>query len=102
MITRQGKDWQQLFNLYGDDMEDARSFAPNKIRLMNGTLCRYGFAQRAPGVAPTWDAAKVVLHDVGQAALAPLRKSERLRALLRGMIYGRKANYYLAAKKQGM
>jgi len=74
----------------------------NKIRLMNGTLRRYGFPQRAPGVAPTWDAAKVVMHDVGQAALAPLRKSERLRALLRGLIYGRNANYYLAAKKQGM
>jgi len=72
----------------------------NKIRLMNGTLCRYGFAQRAPGVAPTWDAAKVVLHDVGQTALAPLRKSESLRRILRGMIYGGKANCYLQTKQE--
>ncbi|MDE2384776.1 MAG: cupin-like domain-containing protein [Alphaproteobacteria bacterium] len=73
----------------------------NKIRLMNGTLRRYGLPQRPPGAAPHWDALKVVAHDIGQGALAPLRKSETLRRVLRGLIYGRKANYYLQAK-QGM
>ena len=29
-----------------------------------------------------------------RAILDPLRKSERLRRVLRGLIYGRKANYY--------
>ena len=74
----------------------------NKIRLMNGTLRGYGFAQAAPGVSPLRDAAKVVAHDVVQAALAPLRKSERLRAALRGLIYGKDANYYLKSQKQGL
>ena len=74
----------------------------NKIRLMNGTLRRYGLVQKPPGVSPLRDAAKVVAHDVMQAVLTPLRKSERLRVFLRGMIYGKDANYYLKAKQQGM
>ena len=74
----------------------------NKIRLMNGTLRTYGLPQAAPGVSPMRDAAKVVAHDVMQALLAPLRKSERLRVFLRGMIYGKDANYYLKAQKHGM
>ena len=74
----------------------------NKIRLMNGTLRGYGFVQKPPGVSPMADAAKVIAHDVMQAVLAPLRKSESLRVLLRGLIYGKKANYYLETKKQGM
>ena len=73
----------------------------NKIRFMNGSLRDYGLPQRAPGAAPMWDAAKVIGHDVIRGALAPLRKSERLRVLLRRMIYGKKANYYLETK-QGM
>jgi hypothetical protein len=74
----------------------------NKIRLMNGTLRRYGRPQKPPGISPLRDAAKVVAHDVLQTALAPLRKSERLRAALRGLIYGKEANYYLTKPKQGM
>ena len=74
----------------------------NKIRLMNGTLRRYGLAQKPPGVSPLRDAAKVVAHDVMQAVLAPLRKSDRVRAILRGLIYGKDANYYLKTQKQGM
>ena len=74
----------------------------NKIRFMNGSLRDYGMPQRAPGVASAWDAAKVIAHDVIRGALAPLRKSERLRVLLRRMIYGKKANYYLETNKQGM
>ncbi len=71
----------------------------NKIRFMNGSLRDYGLPQRAPGAVPAWDAAKVVGHDVIRGVLAPLRKSERLRVLLRQMIYGKKANYYLETKK---
>ncbi len=71
----------------------------NKIRFMNGSLRDYGLPQRPPGAAPTWDAAKVIGHDVIRGVLAPLRKSERLRVLLRRMIYGKKANYYLETKE---
>jgi hypothetical protein len=67
----------------------------NKIRTMNGTLRRFGLAQRPPGASPALDAAKVVAHDLARAVLDPMRKSERARNMLRGLIYGRKANYYL-------
>jgi len=76
----------------------------NKIRLMNGTLRRFGLPQKPPGVSPVMDLAKVMAHDVMRAALDPLRKSEALRRFLRGLIYGRKANYYYdtKAKQAGM
>jgi hypothetical protein len=31
--------------------------------------------------------------------MEPLRRSERLRNLLRGALFGRNANYYLASRK---
>ncbi len=76
----------------------------NKIRLMNGTLRRFGYPQKPPGVSLVRDAAKVVGHDVMRAVLDPLRKSENIRRVLRGLIYGKKANYFLEgqAKKAGM
>ena len=40
----------------------------NKIHLMNGTLRRYGFAQRAPGVAPSY--ASVAKRGVGIALMS--------------------------------
>jgi Cupin-like domain len=70
----------------------------NKIRFMNGSLRSYGLPQRPPGVSPSMDAAKVVMHDVIRAVLNPIRKSERARRFLRGLIYGKKANYYLEVK----
>jgi hypothetical protein len=70
----------------------------NKIRLMNGTLRRYGLPQRPPGASPTADAAKVFVHDAMRAVIDPLRKSETARRVLRGLIYGKKANYYLETK----
>jgi hypothetical protein len=67
----------------------------NKIRLMNATLRRFGWPQKAPGAQPLADAAKVALHDCARAVVDPLRRSERLRSVLRRLIYGRDANYYL-------
>ena len=75
----------------------------NKIRLMNGTLRRYGLPQSGPGASAMGDAAKVIAHDAMRAVIDPLRKSETVRRMLRGMIYGKNANYYLRdAKKTGM
>jgi hypothetical protein len=76
----------------------------NKIRWMNGALRRFGLPQKPPGASPALDAAKVITHDTIRAVLDPLRKSESTRRVLRGLIYGRKANYYLEgqAKKAGM
>ncbi len=66
----------------------------NKIRLMNGTLRRYGLAQLQPGASPLQDSIKVFVHDLIRAIIEPLRKSESIRLVLRRIIYGRKANYY--------
>jgi Cupin-like domain len=70
----------------------------NKIRWMNGTLRRYGLPQRPPGALPNLDAAKVVTHDAVRAVIDPLRKSETVRRLLRRVLFGKKANYYLETK----
>jgi len=66
----------------------------NKIRLMNGTFRRLGFPQAAPGQSPIADALKVIIHDSIRLNLDPLRKSEAMRRFLRGLIYGKQANYY--------
>ena len=66
----------------------------NKVRLINGTLRRYGLPQASPGRSPLGDAAKVALHDLARLAMEPLRRSEALRRGLRGLIYGSGANYY--------
>lgn len=66
----------------------------NKIRLMNGTLRRFGFAQQPPGVSKAKDVVKVIVHDVFKGMIEPLRKSETIRRALRRVIYGRRANYY--------
>ena len=66
----------------------------NKIRLMNGTLRHYGFAQKPPGVSPVMDQLKVAVHDGARMIIDPLRKSETARRVLRRVLYGKKANYY--------
>ena len=67
----------------------------NKIRLMNGTLRHIGLPQKPPGVSPMRDAAKVFAHDAMRMVIDPIRKSDGARKLLRGLIYGKKANYYM-------
>ncbi len=76
----------------------------NKIRLMNGTLRRFGLPQKPPGVFSGAGRNKVFAHDAMRAVIDPLRKSESMRRMLRGLIYGRKANYYYDTKagKAGM
>jgi hypothetical protein len=72
----------------------------NKIRLMNGTLRRFGIPQKPPGRSPVSDAAKVFVHDAMRMVIDPLRKSEGVRRILRGLIYGKKANYYYDTKQK--
>lgn len=73
----------------------------NKIRLINGTLRRFGLGQKPPGVSPVLDGLKVFAHDAMRAVIDPLRKSETARRLIRRIIYGKKANYYLKDAKPG-
>lgn len=70
----------------------------NKIRLMNGTLRRFGLPQKPPFVSPVMDMMKVMAHDTLRAVIDPIRKSETARKMLRGLIYGKKANYYYETK----
>jgi Cupin-like domain len=72
----------------------------NKIRLMNGTLRHLGLPQKPPGVSPILDTAKVMVHDATRLVTDPIRKSETARKLLRSVIYGKKANYYLENKPE--
>lgn len=72
----------------------------NKIRLMNGTLRHFGLPQRAPGASPAMDGLKVAAHDAMRAVIDPLRKSESMRRILRGIIYGKKANYYYGKEEK--
>jgi hypothetical protein len=67
----------------------------NKIRLL-----RFGLPQHPPGISPVKDAAKVLAHDAMRAVIDPIRKSEGARRLLRGLIYGKKANYYYDTKPE--
>jgi hypothetical protein len=66
----------------------------NKIRLMNGTMRRYGMPQQPPGVSPVKDSIKVGVHDFARMLMDPFRKAETGRRVLRRVIYGKKANYY--------
>lgn len=66
----------------------------NKIRLMNGTLRRFGWPQRPPGLSPVKDKAKVIAHDLARALIDPLRKTESAKRLIRRVVYGENANYY--------
>jgi hypothetical protein len=47
------------------------------------------------------DGVKVIAHDAMRMVIDPLRKSEGMRRALRGLIYGRKANYYYGKEKAG-
>ena len=44
----------------------------------------------------------LVKIDAFRAVVDPLRKSEAIRRTLRGLIYGKKANYYLETNKRAM
>src|SRR5262249_512972 len=66
----------------------------NDISVCNSMLRDLGFPQSAPGINPALDALKLGLFRVATALASPLRRSERLRRVLRTVALGRKANYY--------
>jgi hypothetical protein len=71
----------------------------NKVLFVNGALRKLGLPQKPPGVSPALDWAKAAAYTIARAPLEPLRRSERLRLALRGLLFGRGANYYLANRK---
>jgi len=71
----------------------------NKVLFMNGLLRKWGLPQRPLGQSPALDAVKAAAYTALRAPLEPLRRSEKLRNLIRGALFGRNANYYLAGRK---
>ena len=71
----------------------------NKVLFMNAMLRKWGFPQQPPGRNHMADGLKAAAYTALRAPLEPLRRSETLRAWLRGALFGRGANYYLAGRK---
>ena len=67
----------------------------NEVFVVNAMLRRMGFPQAAPGRNPALDSVKLASFRSLKFVLDPLRKSEGVRALVRRVVLGRNANYYL-------
>ena len=66
----------------------------NDIYTVNSMLRGLGIPQSAPGVSPALDAAKLAVFRTAAGAVAPLRRSEGMRRVIRRVMLGRNANYY--------
>ena len=71
----------------------------NDLFVANSMLRDRGFPQKAPGTQPALDAAKLGLFRTANAIVSPLRKSEGLRRMIRSVVLGKDANYYLRDTK---
>lgn len=71
----------------------------NKLLSANGLLRNLGLPQAAPGRRPAWDATKVALYTASRAVVEPLRRSEGMRRMLRGLVFGQKANYFYKTRQ---
>ena len=69
----------------------------NDIFTVNSMLRSIGIPQQSPGVSPLLDNAKVAVFRTANGAVAPLRRSEAMRRMLRRIAFGRRANYYYKA-----
>lgn len=71
----------------------------NDILVFNSMLRGLGLPQQPPGKRPVLDAVKLAVFRTAQIAVAPLRKFEKLRRILRAIALGRRANYYINTGK---
>jgi cupin-like protein len=71
----------------------------NDIFVVNSILRRCGFSQRPPGHNPALDVAKHALFRMAKAVVDPLRKSAAIRAVVRRLVLGRGANYFVKTAK---
>jgi Cupin-like domain len=69
------------------------------IFVVNSMLRRIGLPQRAPGHNPPLDAVKLALFRLAKAVADPLRKSAAIRAVVRRLVLGRGASYFLRTAK---
>ena len=89
--VRTGDDWTISMAITWKSPRDIRM---NRLYLANAMLRKYGLSQPAPGRYPLLDGAKTMALAAAQAVISPLRKSESMRRRLRGLLFGRGANYY--------
>jgi hypothetical protein len=71
----------------------------NDVFVVNSLLRRIGLPQAAPGRNPALDAVKLAVFRSVKAVVDPLRKSLAMRALIRKLVLGRDANYYMKTKQ---
>lgn len=66
----------------------------NTLLAANGLLRRLGRPQDGPGKKPLIDSCKIGGYRTALALVEPFRRSEVVRRMLRGAIFGKEANYY--------
>ena len=66
----------------------------NALLFANAFLRDAGLPQPVPERFPVFDRVKTMAIRTARAIIDPLRRSEHSRRLLRGLLFGRKANYY--------
>ena len=64
----------------------------NDIFTVNSMLRGIGIPQSPPGISPAMDAAKLAVFRTAAGAVAPLRRSEGMRRVIRRLAFGRNAN----------
>lgn len=67
----------------------------NDLHFFNSMLRSIGLPQPQPGTQPACDAIKLAFYRIATTAIKPLRSSLAMRRLVRRLIFGRRANYYL-------
>lgn len=72
----------------------------NGLHLVNSWLRGFGLPQPAPGRQPAFDAMKIAVYRTAMAVASPLRGSATLRRVMRRIVLGRDANYFLRQPKK--
>lgn len=89
--VRTGGDWSISMAITWKSPEDIRR---NQLYFANAVLRKLGMPQPAPGRYAAYDGLKISAFSAARAAIEPLRRSETARRRLRGLFFGRKANYF--------
>lgn len=95
--VRTGDDWTISMAVTWKSPADMRL---NRLYLANAMLRKFGVPQPAPGRYPVLDDAKTLAFGAAQALINPLRKTEGMRRALRGLFFGRAANYYYRDRRR--
>ena len=89
--VRTGADWTISMAV---TWKSPRDLKMNQLYFANAVFRKLGLVQPAPGRYPALDGIKIAAFTAARAIVAPLRRSEGMRRRLRGLLFGKKANYY--------